>query len=306
MERVAANQDKAEGDRSHYIYVQHAKMTSRKGKRVMCEETTDYRVTPSGSDSHFQLLKLDGRVWHKNKYVSYDHLAPNNQGNGATDGKDAKTTGDKPAADTTKQDAPSKAAEKSEGKSHNKADQANQDPVVVLDSDGDLDRELVENMRHGLLDNKSKDGIDSDLFPLTSKEQKDYIFQLKGRERMNGHDVYHVLFRPKDKSDFAWKGDAYIDETTFEPVLVTTGLSRKIPFAVRTLLGINLPGLGFTIVYAPQADGVWFPSTFSTEFKIRVLFFFHREILLDAQNRDFEKTHVDSKILDGFTPVTKN
>lgn len=306
MERVAANQDKAEADRSHYVYVQHAKMTSRKGKRVMCEEVTDYRVTPSGSDSHFQLLKLDGRVWHKNQYISYDRLAPGNHGNGATDGKDAKTGGDKPDGGTAKPEAPSKAADKSAGKSHGQGDQAHQDPVVPLDSDGDLDRDLVENMRHGLLDNKSKDGIDSDLFPLTSKEQKDYIFQLRGRERMNGHHVYHVIFRPKDKSDLSWKGDAYIDTTTFEPVLVTTGLSRKIPFAVRMLLGTNLPGLGFTIVFAPQADGVWFPSTFSTEFKIRVLFFFHREILLDAQNRDFEKTHVDSKILDGFTPVTKN
>lgn len=306
MERVAANQDKAEADRSHYIYVQHAKMTSRKGKRVMCEEVTDYRVTPSGSDSHFQLLKLDGRVWHKNQYISYDHLAPGNQGNGATDGKDAKTAADKPTSAKSKEQAPSKAGGKSEGESGEKADQGSQDPVVVLDSDGDLDRELVESLRRGLLNDKSKDGVDSDLFPLTSKEQKDYAFQLLGRERMNGHDAFHIVFRPKDKSDLSWKGDAYIDTTTFEPVLVTTGLSRKIPFAVRMLLGTNLPGLGFTIVYAPQADGVWFPSTFSTEFKIRVLFFFHREILLDAQNRDFEKTHVDSKILDGFTPVTKN
>ncbi len=306
MARVAANQDKAEAERSHYVYVQHAKMTSRKGKRVMCEEITDYRVTPSGSDSHFQLVKLDGRVWHKNKYVSYDHLAPDNVDHGADDSKNAKTAGEKPASAKTKEQAPSKAAGKSKGESGERADQGSQDPVVVLDSDGDLDRELVESLRRGLLNDKSKDGVDSDLFPLTSKEQKDYAFQFLGRERMNGHDAFHIVFRPKDKSDLSWKGDAYIDTTTFEPVLVTTGLSRKIPFAVRMLLGTNLPGLGFTIVYAPQADGVWFPSTFSTEFKIRVLFFFHREILLDAQNREFEKTHIDSKILDGFTPVTKN
>ncbi|MFP5237098.1 MAG: hypothetical protein ACLGSD_14450 [Acidobacteriota bacterium] len=305
MARLAANQDKAQAERSRYVYIQHAKMTSRKGKRVMCEEITDYRVTPSGSDSHFQLVKLDGRVWHKNQYVSYDHLAPDNEEHGTNDSKDAKTASDKPAAATTKQQAPSEGADKSAGKSSKKADQDSQDPVVVLDSDGDLDRELVENIRHGLLNDKSKDGVDSGLFPLTSKEQKNYIFQLLGRERMNGHDVYHVVFRPKDKSDLSWKGDAYVDESTFEPILVSTGLSRKIPFAVRALLGTNLPGLGFTIIYAPQPDGVWFPSTFSTEFKIKVLFFFHREILLDAQNRDFAKTHVESKILDGFTPVEK-
>lgn len=305
MARVASNQDKAQAERSRYVYVQHAKMTSRKGKRVMCEEITDYRVTPSGSDSHFQLVKLDGRVWDKDKYVAYDHLAPDNQDNAGKGKEDAKAAADKQTAGAAKPQETKPEGMKNADKSDKKTSADSQDPVAVIDSDGVLDRDLVENMRHGLLNDKSKDGIDSGLFPLTSKAQADYVFQLLGRDRMNGHDVYHIVFRPKDKSDFAWKGDAYIDETTFEPVLVSTGLSRKIPFAVRTLLGINLPGLGFTIVYAPQPDGVWFPSTFSTEFKIRVLFFFHREIVLDAQNREFERTHVDAKVLDGFTPVEK-
>ena len=63
-------------------------------------------------------------------------------------------------------------------------------------------------------------------------------------------------------------------------------------------MGTNLPGLGFTVVYAPQPDGVWFPVSFGTEFKIHVLFFFNREIVVDAQNRSFEKTHVTSQIVD--------
>ena len=71
------------------------------------------------------------------------------------------------------------------------------------------------------------------------------------------------------------------------------------------MFGASFPGLGFTVVYAPQADGLWFPVTFSTEFRIRVLYFFHREILLDAQNCDFEKTYTDSKVLNGFTPIDK-
>jgi hypothetical protein len=80
-------------------------------------------------------------------------------------------------------------------------------------------------------------------------------------------------------------------------------MSRAVPFAVRTLLGTNLPGLGFDVVYEAQPDGVWFPVSFGTEFKLRVLFFFSREITIDAQNRDFEKTHVNSKIVDGDAPV---
>src|SRR4029077_6616196 len=110
-------------------------------------------------------------------------------------------------------------------------------------------------------------------------------------------------FRPKKKDDFGWSGDAYIDTTAYQEVLITTGMARNISFAVRALLGTNFPGLGFTVTYSPQTDGVWFPVTFSTEFKIHVLFFFHREIILDAQNREFEMTHVTSKIVGEATPV---
>jgi hypothetical protein len=75
-------------------------------------------------------------------------------------------------------------------------------------------------------------------------------------------------------------------------------MARNLPFAVRTLLGTSLPGLGFTVAYAPQPDGIWFPTTFGTEFKLHVLFFINREITLSADNRDFAKTHVSSQIVD--------
>ena len=60
-------------------------------------------------------------------------------------------------------------------------------------------------------------------------------------------------------------------------MLVSTAMARAVPFAVRTLLGTNLPGLGFSVVYEAQPD--------------------------NAQNRDFEKTHVDSKVVGGEDPV---
>jgi len=129
------------------------------------------------------------------------------------------------------------------------------------------------------------------------------VKRMAGRERLNNRDVFHITFRPKKKDDFGWSGDAYIDTTAYQPVLVTTAMARKIPFAVRTLLGTNVPGLGFTVTYAPQADGVWFPVTFSTEFKIHVLYFFHRQIFLNAENREFEKTHVTSRIVGEATAV---
>jgi hypothetical protein len=252
MARVAANQDRSESERAHYVYVQHARVASRTGKTVRCEEITDSRVTPSATGSTQQLLKLEGRVLVKHKYVSYTQLL-------------------KPGA---------------------------RDSDVNIDlGDNNFDRGLVEDIRNGLTSSKTKDGIGAGLFPLTSKSQADYTFHLIGSERMNGRDVYHLTFVPKDPNDFGWKGDAWIDVNAYQPVLVRTAKARNMPFAVRTLLGTSFPGLGFTVIYAPQPGEVWFPVRFGTEFKIHVLFLFNRQITLSAENHDFEQTHVDSKII---------
>jgi hypothetical protein len=302
MARVAANQDQAEAERAHYVYVQHAKMASRKGQTVLCQELTDYRITPSSDGSHDELLKVDGRLRVKGKYVSYNALEPNDDDKKDNDSKDSKEKDakvkDKDAQDADK-GAKDKAAKDNAAKDKAAKDNDNPDANTI---EG-LDRDLVENMRKNLMHDKSKDGINARLFPLTSKEQEQYAFALAGQERLNGREVYHITFRPKKKDDWGWKGVAYIDTAAYEPVMVTTEMSRKVPFAVRTLLGTNVPGLGFTVIYAPQPDGVWFPVSFSSEFKIHVLYFFHRDIVLDAQNREFEKTHVTSTILDGMTEV---
>jgi hypothetical protein len=276
MARVAANQDRSEAARAHFVYVQHATVTSRKGRTVRCEEITDTRITPSPAGSHQQVLKLDGRVLHKGKYVAYDHQ-PDPQH----------------SADSKKEDDES---------------------LKAIEEDDDTDLSLVENMRSNLLSADSKDGINASLFPLTSKNQPEYTFKLLGREPRNGHDTFHIAFGPKDKSDFLWKGDAWIDTASFEPVMIRSMLSRRIPLAVRMLLGTNVPGLGFTAIYAPQPESrpeskpqsppgaVWFPVSFGSEFKIHVLFFFSRQMTIAAENRDFEKTHVTSTILSVGTP----
>lgn len=267
MARVATNQDASEADRSHYVYVQHAHIVSRKGKTIRCEEITDTRITPTKDGSQQQLLKLDGRLLQKGKILTYTSLP---------------------------KDDP----------------KSNHDDVNLTVQDNDdspMDQDLVENLRKNLTASESsKDGISPNLFPLTSKEQAIYQFHLLGRAPMNGRDCYHIAFSPKDPDDFTWKGDAYIDATAFQPVLLRTTLAHKIPLAVRLLLGTNVPGLGFTIVYAPQPanqpDGVWFPTTFGTEFKIHVLFFLNRQITFNADNLDFEKTHVTTEILSTPTP----
>jgi hypothetical protein len=262
MARVANLQDQAQAERAHYVYVQHATVTSRRGHTLHCQEITDYRITPTGSGSAEQLLHLDGRLLVKGRYVDYHAL-----------NAEAGKAEDQP------------------------------DSLSIEIGGDDADQDMVENMRKNLLGANSKDGINAQLFPLATKEQAGEEFRYIGRERLNGHDVDHLTFRPKDKSDFGWKGDAYVDTVTGEPVVISTALSRRIPVAVRMLLGTNVPGLGFTVVYAPQPDGVWFPASFSTEFQIHVLFFFRRTILIDAQNRSFEKTHVTARVLGDAVPV---
>lgn|SRR5579863_190905 len=167
------------------------------------------------------------------------------------------------------------------------------EPAPARDS---LDGDLVKNFRDDLSNEKTKDGLGKDLFPLTSDEQKDYEFKLLGQEMQEGRSVYHIGFRPRDKNDISWAGEAYIDAAEFQPTRVFTKLSRRIPFAVRTLLGTDVPGVGFNVVYKRQEDGVWFPATFGTEFRIRALFFIDRNVSVALENSAFQHTHVESKM----------
>ena len=123
-----------------------------------------------------------------------------------------------------------------------------------------------------------------------------YVFRLAGRESFQGRDAYRVSFTPADKDDIDWAGEAYIDATDFEPIYVYTKLSRKIPFAVRTLLGTDLPGVGYSLHFEKQPGGVWFPKSYGTEFTLHVLFLFNREVMVSLDNKDFEQTHVETKI----------
>ncbi len=161
---------------------------------------------------------------------------------------------------------------------------------------GTLDASLVRSFREDLIDDKSKDGLGRDLFPLTTQEQKKYEFKLLDEQMVNNRNVYHLSFAPKDKHDGDWAGEAFIDREDFEPVEVSTKLAQRIPFVARTLLGTDLPGLGFSVTYQRQPDGVWFPSSFGTEFRLRALFFIDRDISLSLENSEFEHTHVQSKM----------
>jgi hypothetical protein len=241
MARVAANQDRGEELRRHYVYRQHTHIVTHKPKgRLLREETADYDVVPVPDGTQKELKLLTGRYWNKGKYETF-------QG----------------------------------------------EPVPEAES---LDGSLIHGFREDLSNEKTKDGLAKDLFPLTTEGQKDDEFTLLGQEVQNGRSVYHVGFRPKDKNDISWAGEAYIDAAEFQPVRVFTKLSRRIPFGVRTFLGTDLPGIGFNVEYKRQEDGVWFPTTFGTEFRLHVLFFINREVSVSLENTGFQHTHVESKM----------
>lgn len=166
------------------------------------------------------------------------------------------------------------------------------EPVPEEDS---LDGDMIHDFREDLSDEHSKDGMARDYFPLTTEEQKKYQFRLMGRETLQRREVYHLGFRPKEKDDIAWAGEAYIDSAEFEPVTVFTKLSRPIPFLIRTFLA-DLPGVGFNVQYGRQPDGVWFPTSFGTEFRFRLFMFLSREITISLENTAFEHTHVETRI----------
>ena len=246
MARVAANQDRAEQARAEYVYQQRIHVaTLRTNGKLAREETADYLVAPTPDGTKKELKHIEGRYWHKGKYLTF-------QG----------------------------------------------EPVP---EDGWLDSSLVQSFRDGISNDKSKDGLGRDLFPLTSEEQKQYHFDLVGEDTVKGRRVYRVRFRPRDKSELTWAGEAMIDAEEFEPIRVYTKLSRRIPFFVRTLLGTDVPGIGFNVEYKRFDEGVWFPVSFGTEFRLRAVFFINRDITVALENLAFQRAKVQSRILD-FQP----
>ncbi len=169
----------------------------------------------------------------------------------------------------------------------------NGEPLPEKDS---LDADLVESFRDDLLNDKSKDGVGKDLFPLTSEEQKKYRFELLGHKQVDGRDTYIIGFAPADSKAIDWAGEAWIDADELQPVRVFTHLSRKLPFMVRTMLGTDVPGIGFNVQYKRVEKNVWFPVSFGSEFRLRAVFFIKRDISMSMEASGFRRVAVDSKV----------
>jgi hypothetical protein len=170
-----------------------------------------------------------------------------------------------------------------------------------MDIDGEQLDSIASDMMH---DKNGKDGLSNDLFPLTYHRQLKYHFTLVRSEMFKGAKVYRVHFEPKEKPKFddlddggaIWKGDAWIDAEEYQPVTVTTDLAWKMPLAIRTVLGTNIHGVGFTVNYQKFADGLWFPVSYGGEFDFRAVFFYKRTMTINMTNSDFRHTDVTSSV----------
>ncbi len=154
----------------------------------------------------------------------------------------------------------------------------------------------------GLADNfgnkkSSKDGISVDMFPLTGKGQDGYAFHLAGREKYQDRDVFRISFQPeKREHPRDWAGEALIDATEFQPVVITTHWAFQIPVAVKIIFGTNIRQMGFKVTYSKFDEGLWFPVTYGGELQVRALFLYGRTISLGSVHSDFRKADVKTSI----------
>jgi hypothetical protein len=164
----------------------------------------------------------------------------------------------------------------------------------------DLDSELMTSFADDLAnDEGSRDGIAPDLFPLTSQEQKKYVYTLKGKEAYRGKDVYRISFKPNRKDLYdgpAWAGEVLVDAHEYQPALVTTRYAQGIPFWVKTLLGTNVKHLGFKVEYERFDKDLWFPVSYGGEFQVKAVFFYERTMAIALRNSGFQRAEVSTSL----------
>ncbi len=271
MAKVAENQARSQKERESFVYKQSIKVVSRRsGGKLAQEENSEYLVTPTESETKKTVEKIAGRAWVKGSYRNYVKIE------GRQDEK-----------------SPEKGIVITDDSQYAAVDPTDKKTKLHL---GVVDNSIVDSFRDDLANDKSKDGLSADLFPLNAEEQKSHIYELIGTETRDGREVYRIRFRPKDKNDFEWAGEALIDTKEYAPVQVSTKLSRHIPFGVRAFLGTDVPGLGFSVHYQRMAEGVWFPVSFGTEFRLHAVFFINRNLTMSLENSDFKRAIADSTI----------
>jgi len=172
----------------------------------------------------------------------------------------------------------------------------------------DIDAGVVPGLRDGLINDKeSNDGLGKDLFPLTSKEEQKYRYELEGEETYKNRPIYRIKFQPQKKFEgfdddkTIWAGEVLVDKADLQPISVTTHMAKGLPFLVKTTLGTNVHELGFSVSYRRFDNEVYFPVSYGGEFDLKVVFFYKRTFTISLENSDFRRGEAESKIAFGQT-----
>jgi len=163
--------------------------------------------------------------------------------------------------------------------------------------DVDLDGDLIDDLSNDLVnDAHSRDGFDTDLFPLTSAKQEKYTYQLLGTSQVDGRTAWRIKYAPRKKWEGWFGGEALIDTEDHEPISVYSKQAFKIPWGVRVFLGTNLEQVGFTLNYKRIAPGVWFPVSYGTEFRFGLLWRYKRVVTMSLSSSHFREAGADSTV----------
>jgi hypothetical protein len=159
--------------------------------------------------------------------------------------------------------------------------------------DRDIDGALVNNLAREIMWRKDSIGPMMYWFPLESKNLEKYTFKFEGEERYRDYDVYRISFHEREDE---WEGEALIERNEFQPVLVTSSWTGKVPAGVVIALGTNVKQIGAKITYKRFDKDVWFPVECGGEMKLRVLFLYARTIAFSSTNAGFRKVDVRSSV----------
>lgn len=257
MARVASNMESASEARRQFVYRQKVKARLlRTNGQVARQEEHAYSAIPAEERTNKELISFAGE-YHKSKKEIIKYDKPGFEKGG-------------------------------------------------MDFDGGIIQDLVKNLVNH---KKSRDGIPHSLFPLESKDLDQYKFKLLETTTHQGRRAYRIGFEPAGKAGVPvnmrggddcpqkpWKGEALIDDEDMQPIRIATDSAFKMPWGVKVFLGTNLRQTGFSVTYTRVAPGVWFPATYGTEFKLDLLFGYHRVITMAMDSSDFRRTTADTKI----------
>jgi hypothetical protein len=169
------------------------------------------------------------------------------------------------------------------------------DKAGYRQKDTDIDGAITDSISREIMWRKDSMGLTAYWDPLRSENLNKYRYKFEGEEHYKDYDVYRITWRSLSKDD-PWEGEALIERNEYQPVLVTSAWTGKIPAAVTIALGVSVKNIGAKITYKRFDKDLWFPVQVGGEMTFRVLFLYARTIAFSGSNHDFHKADVQSSI----------